>query len=437
MGNRFKLAFWLLFILAIVSLLVIRPKAEELLPVRNIEIQGANFASVVVQHKWTFLEKIEEAKKLVANSNLQLKVGDKDIIYYESRITQDSNGKISVIKKQMAGPEREIGLVLIDLTTGELKLTTITEKGSQLISLSSYEFENVTRPNGITNNLWNTQRRVIKPVNHAVILNVWPHWVTTRVPRVIKNKNGTSRTVYDTKKAVENRSYVPFSEELKVKGLVDSGKNRRKDIVEKARELLTDRKVMSEAYPGKLLTDVELLKPEVFERLPLIEQADYAEFLINPLASIERVDVIISSNGDSAYAYTCSGASACGLLQFTKSTYDNMKKKYPKALLISDFEIGYKDHVNLMMAAMLLHDNNLVSLISEFGKVKISQVIQKYGEVIIEEMLAANYNGGTVRPHQALKASILKNLTDWLINPLRTETKQYIDKLRYVRKNYN
>src|SRR3990167_1171150 len=438
MGKRFTLLFWLFFLLAVLALFVMRPRAEELLPSRSIEAQGANIASAVQpQFQWSFLDKIEEAKKLVLDANLVLKVGQKDIVYYESRITQNANGTVSVTKKRMADPEREIALVLVDLKSGDLKLIAVTEKGNELIMPAGYEIENITRPNGITNNSWNTQRRVVEPKNHAVILNVWPYWVTERVPRIVKDVRGRSRTVYDNKKVVENRIYIPFSSELVAQELVDSGKNRRKYTVQKARELLAERQVMSKTYPGKLIVDIELLKPEVFERLPLIEQADYAEFLLDSEASLKRVDVIIGANGAFAYAYTCSGASACGLLQFTRGTYNDMKKKYPKALLISDFAIGYKDQVNLMMAAMLLHDNNLAAMISKFGETKISQTIKKYGEGIIEERLAANYNGGTVRPHKALSASILKNLTDWLINPMRTETKQYINKLRYIRENYN
>ena len=91
-----------------------------------------------------------------------------------------------------------------------------------------------------------------------------------------------------------------------------------------------------------------------------------------------------------------------------------------------------------MIAAMLLHDNNLASLIKEFGEVKIVKLIEQYGEDFIEEMLAANYNGGIIRPYQSLRASISKNFADWISSRyLRLETKQYIEKVRYVRENYD
>ncbi len=403
----------------------------------SVEITGLPDVQSNPIPSWTFEEKIEEAKQLVEASQLKLKVGAKDLVYYENRITLDSNGKVRVINKRLTDPEREIALVLINLETGELDLIKITERGGHIIVPTGYEIESVTRPNGITSNAWNTQRKVIKPENHAVILNVWPHFVTKKIPKIIKDKQGRKKTIYINEKTIEHRIYSPFSVDIAVPELVYEGKNYRQELVQKARDSLRRQKVRSRAYPDKLLVDVEILKPEFFERLPLIEQADYREFTLNPTASFERIDVIIGANKETAYAFTCSRAKACGLLQYTKGTYNDMRKKYPAAQLHSDFEAGYKDPANLMVAAMLLHDNNLASLIKEFGEVKIVKLIEQYGEDFIEEMLAANYNGGTVRPYRSLRASILKSLADWITSYLRPETRQYIDKLRYVRENYD
>ena len=404
----------------------------------TVEMTGLPSVQSTPIPSWTFEEKIVEAKQLVESAQLQLKVGTKELVYYENRITLDGNGKIKVINKRLTDPEREIALVLINLETGELDLIKITERGGHIIVPPGYEIESVTRPNGITSNAWNTQRKVIKLENHAVILNVWPHFVTKKIPKIIKDKRGRKKTVYTNEKVIEHRIYSPFSADMAVPELVYGGGNYRKELVQKARDWLRRQGVRSRAYPDKLLVDVEILKPELFERLPLIEQADYREFTLNPTASFERIDVIIGANKETAYAFTCSRAKACGLLQYTKGTYNDMRKKYSVAQLNPDFEAGYKDSVNLMIAAMLLHDNNLASLIKEFGEVKIVKLIEQYGEDFIEEMLAANYNGGIIRPYQSLRASISKNFADWISSRyLRLETKQYIEKVRYVRENYD
>lgn len=380
------------------------------------------------EHSWTFLEKLQEAKDLVASASLDLKVGNKDFIYYERRISVNSRGLPSVTKKKMTDPEREIALVLADIKTGELELIKITERGNDLTVPRGYEIKNFERVNGITNNAWNTCRQVIAPENKIIILNVWPRHVTIKVPRVVKSK-GKSKTVYDTKKIVENVVYSPYCEELNIPEFINSGRDYRKSIVHKAREILAERGVRSKAFPDKLITEVVYLKPQFFERLPLVEHMDYGEFKDNSQKSAERVDVILGTNLNQAYNLTCSRAAACGWMQYTKTTWNSMRKKYPLADL-PVFEAGVKDHVMSMVGAILLHDSNLKASMDQFGLGILSDLDQ------LEEMLAANYNGGTVRPFRSLRASILKNLEDWVTDYLRPETRQYIEKVRYLRSNY-
>ena len=107
-----------------------------------------------------------------------------------------------------------------------------------------------------------------------------------------------------------------------------------------------------------------------------------------------------------------------------------MRNKYPRAKLITDFTTGASDQLNSMIAAILLYDTNLAAGIREFGTGILDD------SNFIEEMLAANYNGGTVRPHKSLRASILQSLGDWITDYLRPQTKEYIAKLRYIRDNY-
>lgn len=428
--------FWLLlfFILTLLSIFFLDLNAQAIsLPSRTIEVfADIQTAPLATEPTWNFLDKLTEAKGLVASSSLNLKVGKKDYIYYERRISRDRDGNIAgVTQKKLTDPDREIQLVLIDLKSGDLEMIKITERGNDITSPNGYEIRNVERPNGITNNAWNTCRQVVAPQNKAIILNVWPHYVTIRVANPVRNKSGkVIRTTYINKEVVENVVYSPYCEDIHLPEFVNNGQNYRKSLPQQAMQILRERKVVSKAFPDKLVADVEYLKLEYFERLPLIEHMDYGEFTLNPKKSSERVDVILGTNLSQAYSLTCSKAKACGQLQYTKRTWNSMRTKYPLSRL-PVFESGVMDPVVSMAAAILLYDNNLQAAIKAFGQSILNDTNQ------LEEMLAANYNGGTVRPYGALRASILKNLEDWLVNPMRTETKQYIEKLRYIRESYN
>ncbi len=379
---------------------------------------------------WNYLDKLYEAENLVASSSLTLKVGKKDIIYYENRIGQSASGNIVVSRKKISDPEREIALVILDTKNGDLNLIKITERGNDLVLPAGYKIENYERSNGITNNAWNTCRQITVPENRVVLLNVWPHYITQRVAKVTKDKRGKTITTYKNVEVVENVTYAPYCEELHLPEFVESGKNYRKSIPGQAFELLRERGVKSKAFPDKLIADVAYLKPEYFERLPLIEHMDYGEFKLDSKISAERVDVILGTNTAQAYNLTVSKAGARGWLQYTRKTWNNMRNNYKSAQL-PVFELGASNHVDSMVAAILLHDTNLKAAIDKFGQSILSDPNQ------LEEMLAASYNGGTFYPHAALRASILQSLEDWLIKPMKIETRQYIEKLRYVRDNYS
>ena len=105
-------------------------------------------------------------------------------------------------------------------------------------------------------------------------------------------------------------------------------------------------------------------------------------------------------------------------------------KNYPTAGLIKNFEVGAADHINSAMAAILLHDLNLKDLVRLFGE-KITE-----NPVVLEELLDGAYNGAPKWVHKSLTASLAKGLADWSNTKyLRTETRGYLVKLRYLVKN--
>jgi hypothetical protein len=288
---------------------------------------------------WTYREKIAEAEKMLEGVGLY--VGNELITYYEDR--RSTTG--SVTKKQLEDPEMEIALVILNKKTGDLKLVKIRQRGAELISPPEHKVSIRYRLNGIGWNAWNTDYNVGD--DYVVIRNKYP----VVASKVVKERKKNSKGAYVTtsKKVIEKVeffNYSPYSDALHVPELVEAGKQDIKKLVADAYDILQAKGVKSSAYSGQLISDVAILKPEFFEILPLIEHADLTEFKIDPLRTTERVLVIFGANPGVAFSRTGSVAGARGPLQYTKVTYDAMRKKYPAAGIEPDFQKGTSDHLN-------------------------------------------------------------------------------------------
>ena len=390
--------------------------------------------------RWNILEKL--AEKDTELIKVPVSMGPKEIKYYESRISLRPDGSKSVTRKLLSDKERTLGLKLLNVKTGEVSIikvsTKITINGVAVVSPDSYQIEIIERPNGIRWNLWNTLYRVVRPENLVVIENYFPREVSETVSRIV---NGKTRK--ETKKVVRGFPYVPHSEyfeqEEQRKVLVAAGIERDKNIVARALAILRQRGVRSKAFPGRLVADIEALSPRFFERLPLLEQGDFTEFQLDPQKTAERTLMILGANGENAWKYTCNGVSACGWVQFTPNTYRTVRTNYPAAKLITDFKEGAGNQLNSIMAAILLHDSNLFSLVKKFGE-KITNDPR-----LLEEYLAASYNGAPKWVSNSLSATISKKLSDWMtaLSPtrkdskggLRRETRDFLFKLRYLQEH--
>ncbi len=370
---------------------------------------------------FSILDKIKEDNELLRT--IPLKVGEKNIAYVENRFTRDGE-KVLFKRKDLAEPEKEIALELLNLESGQTEVIKITKKGAALIAPENYQIEAVERSSGIRWNKWNTHFKVTQPANTIVIKNKYPEIEFQMVKQRVKNKSGKWQTVSVKQRTIREIIYAPYSEGVHLPEMVAGGGQYIKDVVATARAELTQKRVKSLAMPGKLVTEVSVLPARFFERLPLLEQSDLSEFLLDRKRTMERVQVILRANLGMAFANTCSSASACGWVQFTPTTYKNISKAYPEANLNPDFEKGAADHLNSMMAAMLLYDYNLQGFIERHGE-KILRDSQ------LEEYLAAAYNGRPTTASTSLKASISKNLPDWT-GKLKLETKGFMTKLRFL-----
>jgi len=365
---------------------------------------------------------------------IELKVGKEDIEYSENRIAF-ADGKITVLEKKQKDPEKEIALKVLHTDTCQTEIIVITKRGDALIAPQGWEIEPVVRSNGIRWNYWNTEYTIKKPTSTIVLKNKYPNITDKTVTETIKEKNGKKRKVKRVERTVEFIIYAPYSQSVHTADVVARGREYIQNLVQEALDDLRAKKVMSRAYPDKLVADVPVFSATFFERLPIIEHADMTEFTLEPQRTTERVLAIIGLNGiddtNVAFAYTGNSAGANGLLQFTDNgkpgkpgTYTSVSLKYPKAKLNPDFAEGARDHVNAMKAAVLLHDLNLEYLIKKYGK-NIAT------DPRLEEYLAALYNASPASVTKSLTASLAAQANEWTDKLLR-ETKGYIAKLRYL-----
>ncbi len=143
-----------------------------------------------------------------------------------------------------------------------------------------------------------------------------------------------------------------------------------------------------------------------------IEHIDHDEFRAHDAAwLIEKVLVTVGANRGMAYYAAVSSAGAGGLAQFIKSTYNAVRgsKGYPEAKLTRDFVKGMRDHVNAMVAMILLIDRELAVLtknptiaayLQSSATEEESRLQQEFGFPSVEAMrlwllATAAYNGGT------------------------------------------
>ena len=410
-----KLNFILVGLLVFGALIIFESHSDaQILPNRIIEVENTPLPPSKL---WSLVKKMDEEDDLL--KNLPLNVSTKSLNFYENRITQKGD-KISVSKKKLTEQNKDIGLKIMNIDTGEIRIIKVSTKvqkdGIELITPPGYQIDIVERANGIRWNKWNTLYKIISPEGWLVLKNKYPNVKEKTQKITIKNKAGKKRTISKKFSTVEEFVYSPYSGELHTPELIEAGRVYLKSVV---RAAMADLKVHS------------ALSPYFFARLPILEQTDMTEFLIDPRTSVDRVLVMIGANKDVAFKKTGSKAGALGWVQFTPKTYNGIRKAYPAARLIPDFETGAADHLNSMKAAILLYDYNLNNFTTKHGN-KI------LGDPRLEEYLAAAYNGKPSRVSSSLKASILAGLSDWVDalsfkrGGLANETKGYMMKIRYL-----
>ncbi len=402
-------------------------------PVRAVE-RGQHLAAFALptppadRPPCDILQKLAEARELLAD--MPVWVGKTEYVHTERR-----NGQTV----RLNGAEKQIAAALLAPEACELIPTTFRKRGDELVASRGYVIEPVQRANGIRWNNWATEYRVLSPEGLFILAVKYPHRRETVVARTVRTATGNRKVVHEKLTETVNIVHTPYNDALRTPEMVGRGIAYLQDVVGRARNRLRDAAVPSRAFPDLLLTDVPQLRTVFTARRAPNEHMEETEFSLDPARTSDRIHVIIGANGPTTSNYTCSPARACGLWQFTEGTYRQMRRLYPEANLLADFTAGWRDHMNIAAAAILLDDSNLSQLIEEFGA-------EIAADPLLEEYLTAAYNTGVTRVIEVLKAARAGNVADWTeargkrcaranryAACMLAETKGYIAKLRYLR----
>ncbi len=235
---------------------------------------------------------------------------------------------------------------------------------------------------------------------------------------VVKNPEGC--VVLALKRAVRSERgfqevvYVPFTDGINTLPMRQRGLSIMRAAIETARAELAASGIASRALPE--LGVYEVAPSDIPLTLAWIEHIDPGR-MNEPIEHLmNEVLVIIAGNEDDAYAYAVSSARARGLYQFIPSTYDMIRRAYPKAGLKEDFVNGMLDHVNAAKAAFLLIDNDLAAVPLEKRRAlrADARAFARYA--------AAAYNAGSGRAVKAYKDGTIQR------KDLPDETKNYLEK---------
>ena len=113
---------------------------------------------------------------------------------------------------------------------------------------------------------------------------------------------------------------------------------------------------------------------------------------------METFLVRLALNRDQSFTAAVSGAGAQGLAQFLPSTYKATARTHPDYGLIPDPKRGLANHLNAVKAMIALLDADLGALPDSVRQRYLANELKPVGA-----LLAASYNGGSLRVQRALE----------------------------------
>lgn len=426
MGKAFKIIFTLVFGLLIIFIVSFKLEGQELIPSREIEIQGANLAQVALKQDCNLKEKIETGKKLLEASP------PLEIVEREQK-TRLRNGKYRVTYQLI---RKQIALAILDTDTCD-----VFEARYWL------DEEDVKRGNNLRKMRLENPGDVPRfmPVDQTSSLNIVVKWWNNHNSDLNVVESGSSEPshyiIIGNKFSVSNDNiaypeeitglrysdiiYVPYSDPIHTEEFDKDGNDFMSRNVDEVGEELDDLGIESRAYPGRLVT--ETITPELVKNILITEQVDPRGIFAsddNGRMLAGRVFVRYATNGEKAFRYTFSKTGASGAGQIMPGTYGTVPGAYRRANLIRDVDIGRVDLKNGIKATFLILDMKLAEI---EVKVRTSSKARKiWANKTLEqkhEAVAASYNGGSTK---------YKHLTGTISLAVQ-ETVDFVRKFKMIR----
>lgn len=268
---------------------------------------------------------------------------------------------------------KDIALAVLDPATGQIKITTAMQRGSD------FEFPDKSMViKKVSFNGVNSKFDVVNPDNYQVIALKY---------LITPTESGSKAQIEN---ALYPAIYVPYNSELATPEVVAYGKAYMNDVIQKVSQALAN--VPSQSIPGK--TIVQAIPPSIIKALAYAEHTSSAN--VTSLGSLNPMNMLLAGNGPDTYKYSVSndGYFSRGIAQFIPSTYASLVTRHKDLGFIPDFKTGMEDHVNSVKAMYVLLDDYA-------GSIR-QKAPQKFMESRVFEYGAAAYNGGVTRIARAV-----------------------------------
>ncbi|MBF0477306.1 MAG: hypothetical protein HQK59_16095 [Deltaproteobacteria bacterium] len=202
--------------------------------------------------------------------------------------------------------------------------------------------------------------------------------------------------------------YTPFSQEIACRELVREGVKYLDGVINQAYAELDRNQIHSLAFPNLLVTRV--VPAELVFEILMIEHVDPFAFQ-QQNSQLERINlmhrtlVLLGANRKDTYRFRRSHAGAWGLAQFTRPSWDDMRRFYPH-VVTRPFDPGALDHLTAIKAQAMLLDYDLEKLIFTSDQERNQQIKRQWlanNPAKMHPFMAASYNTGPGRVNRSIE----------------------------------
>lgn len=297
-------------------------------------------------------------------------------------LTNPARQKKLLTELQKDDTWREMTLAVWHRETDTMTTVHLRKSGAklQLLGKDDDPFDvTVKRSNGI-----NTEFIFEEPGTRLV--------VAVRYPIITVTGSGKNRKI-----TVDEVLYTPYAAAFHTPEMITEGRRVLDGHIAAAEAAFRASAVRSRAVSGTLLAD--RTDTALVTALALIEHTDRTVLERDPTRALEVFYVTLALNPEDAYAYSKSSAGATGIMQFMPTTYARLAKRMEYGLL-TDALTGSRNVANAVKAQMAFTDLLEADV---KGKAKIASGGALPDRMLMDEYIAAAYNGGGPRVKKAIE----------------------------------